>query len=415
MRNTFKNSWGFIFILVVSFILPFNVEAKQKNTYVLEYKFDDEELISGDTIHINDATTYIPIEEQDFRLYNEYKVTKFEYYIIDNIDSNGNIKYKKYDFTNSNKNIWNPESSTLYDLSGAVYDFFPDTVEYYSICKYGLESFDYSEGCCNIVLPAVNGKVVRWKFDSKENVDKKNIDICKFQDKVFSSDIYYSSCDKIDSDYNSTYAATYEYYTSSVYRFYQVPDETPKVNVTCDSNKLSAGGTAKCKVNASSKYALSNILFDITSDKLKISNLQFDDYWEYYSDYWDSKEIDNGYSINFTYVNSSGCDYPYYCGDPGGFKYLFDFSFNENPVVATFDVTSDEDIDDVVSSLKTTNFKYVDKTGENTIPDDKDDSDNKISNILNPSTFRNSYYLVIGILIIGGICFIQLRSKKKSK
>ena len=36
-------------------------------------------------------------------------------------------------------------------------------------------------------------------------------------------------------------------------------------------------------------------------------------------------------------------------------------------------------------------------------------------NIINPSTFRDNYYLVIGILIVGLICFIQMKSKTKRK
>ena len=65
--------------------------------------------------------------------------------------------------------------------------------------------------------------------------------------------------------------------------------------------------------------------------------------------------------------------------------------------------------------MKTTNFKYVDKTGENTIPDGKSTLGDKINKIINPNTYRDNYYLVIGILIIGLICFIQMKSKAKSK
>ena len=76
-----------------------------------------------------------------------------------------------------------------------------------------------------------------------------------------------------------------------------------------------------------------------------------------------------------------------------------------------------------------TNFRYIDKLGENTLSDaffdvelenkedniiNKDNIENK-DNIINPNTFRDNYYLVIGILIVGLICFIQMKSKAKRK
>ena len=431
MRNIFKNNIMFIFILFVSLILPFRVDAKQTNTFIRGYNIDSEELISGDTVQFDNATTYIPVEDQNFKFYALDKVINFEYYIIDSIDSNGNIKYKKYDFSDLDRSAWYPDSSIVFDTSGGYFSDFEITavtVDFYNSCSASRNNNNYnnnylfsnhSNGFCNIVLPAVNGKISRWRFDSIDYGNKKDVEVCSYYDRY---DTLYSSCDKAEGKIDNKYIGTYEYYTSYVYKFYEIPDEKPEVKFTCDSNKLSTGGTTKCKVKVSSKYALSNILFDITSEKLKINNFKINNYWENdlnqksdYSKYWTFKEINDGYSINFTYDFFSSCYNPYDCGKPNSFEYLFDSSFNENPVVATFDVTSDEDIDDIVSSLKTTNFKYVDKTGDNTISDDNADSDNIINNILNPSTFKNSYYLIIGIIIIGGISFIQLRSKNKNK
>ena len=406
MRNTLKNSLMFIIMLFVTFALPFRVEAKQSNTAIWESAFDNEELISGDTIKITGATTFTPVENQNFEFYAENKITNFEYYIIDSIDSNGTIKYKKYDFTDSDKNVWYPNDSVIYDLSGYVYDETLETINYFNVCDInsrsnGFNSFREDYGYCLIVLPAVNGKVSRWRLDSKDYGDKKDIDVCKFVHRTWSNDFYYSSCDKTDTKYNSTPIGTYEYYTSYVYKFYEIPDEKPEVKFTCDSNKLSAGKSTKCKINLSYKYGLSNILFDIISDKLKISNIQVDDYWNADPALWTSKEIDNGYSINFAYNRRIT-------------------NFNDDPLIATFDVTADKDIDDVSKSLRTSDIKYVDKTGDGiatakSTSDEKSALDDIINNIINPSTFRNSYYLIIGIIIIGGICFIQLRSKKKNK
>ena len=402
-----NNKWVFIIILFVSLMLPFKVDAKQTNTFIKEGAMSHEELISGDTIKIAGATTFTPVENQNFEFYAENKITNFEYYIIDSIDSNGTIKYKKYDFTDSNKNVWYPNDSVIYDLSGNVYDETLETIDYFNVCdnnsrSNGFNSFREDLGYCLIVLPAVNGKISRWRLDSKDYGDKKDIDVCKFQHKIFSRS-YYSSCDKTDTQYNSTSIGTYEYYTSYTYKFYEIPDEKPEVKFTCDSNKLSAGESTKCTFNVSYKYGLSSILFDITSDKLKINNLKLDDYWFNDSDYspWSIKEIDNGYSINFAYdyrVNS----------------------FKIDPLIATFEVTSDEDINDVSKSLKTSDIKYVEKTGDSiatakSSSDDKSALDDIINNIINPNTFRNSYYLIIGIIVIGGISFIQLKSKKKSK
>ena len=237
--------------------------------------------------------------------------------------------------------------------------------------------------------------------------DKKKLDVCKYSSFI---DTYYSLCGKTDSEFKSTYIGTYEYYTSYVYKFYEIPDEKPQLKVMCDNNKLTAGQTTKCKANISYKYGLSNILFNITSDKLKISNLQIEDY--NLGNTWTSKEIDNGYSMNFVFDHLTNA-----------FKY--------NPIIATFEVSSDSDVNNVLSSLKATNFRYVNKLGENTLSDvdlsdknnsneNKDDMENisdkeSKDNIINPSTFRDNYYLVIGILIVGLICFIQMKSKAKSK
>ena len=411
MENVLKDSRLLIIILFVFLTLPFNVEAKQTNTCISEYQFESEsefgrsEFISGDTIMIAGSTYYKPVEKQDFYLYNEDKVTNFEYYIIDSIDSDGNIKYKKYDFSNSDRSVWYPNDSIFYDLSGRVYDYL-ETAEFFNSCKKGRKNDYYLmqlgtfySGGCNVFLPAANGKITRWKFDSFKYSDKKKLNVCKYSSFI---DTYYSLCGKTDSELKSTYIGRYEYYTSYVYKFYEIPDEKPQLKVMCDNNKLTAGQTTKCKANISYKYGLSNILFNITSDKLKISNLQIEDY--NLGNTWTPKEIDNGYSMNFVFDHLTNA-----------FKY--------NPIIATFDVSSDSDVNNVLSSLKATNFKYVNKLGENTLSDasfgvdlenEKDNIENK-DNIINPSTFRDNYYLVIGILIVGLICFIQMKSKTKRK
>ena len=404
MRNIFKKSCVFIIILFLTLILPFNVLAKQSNTFIDEDYFDSEELISGDTLRLGDATTYIPVDNQNLSFTKKDKVSNIEYYIIDSIDSNGNIKYKKYDFSNSDKSVWYPDSSSVFNTSGYDYSDFKivaDTVDFYNSCSASRNNnylfSDNDSGYCNIVLPSINGKISRWRFDSLDYEDEKDVDLCKFVHLIWSNDFYYSSCDTVDDQYEkSTYVGTYKYYTSYVYKFYQLPDEQPETKITCDTNMLNSGKTSKCTINFSYKYGLSNILFDITSDKLKISNLQFDDYWEDDTDSWTSKEITNGYSLSFAY------------------KYRITDYYN-NPVIATFDVTADENIDDVVALLNTSDIKYVEKTGDGIVSNGDSDSGDITDNILNPSTFRNSYYLVIGIIIIGGISFIQLRSKKKNK
>mgnify|MGYP004648155841 CR=1 FL=1 len=424
MEKVLKDSRLLIFILFVLLTLPFNVEAKQTNTCISEYQFESEsefgrsEFISGDTIIIGGSTYYMPVEKQDFSLYSEDIITNFEYYIIDSIDSSGNIKYKKYDFTNSDRSVWYPKDSIFYDMSGRVYEYPLETAEFFNSCKKGrkndhylMELKPYYSGGCNVFLPAANGKITRWKFDSFKYSDKKKLDVCKYSSFI---DTYYSLCGKTDSEFKSTYIGTYEYYTSYVYKFYEIPDEKPQLKVMCDNNKLTAGQTTKCKANISYKYGLSNILFNITSDKLKISNLQIEDY--NLGNTWTSKEIDNGYSMNFVFDHLTNA-----------FKY--------NPIIATFDVSSDSDVNNVLSSLKATNFRYVNKLGENTLSDvdlnfdlgdkndnneNKDDMENisdkeSKDNIINPSTFRDNYYLVIGILIVGLICFIQMKSKTKRK
>lgn len=43
---------------------------------------------------------YIAVDNQEYNFDAYDKVTNFEYYIIDSIDDSGNVKFKKYDFTN---------------------------------------------------------------------------------------------------------------------------------------------------------------------------------------------------------------------------------------------------------------------------------------------------------------------------
>ena len=407
MEKVLKDSRLLIIILFVLLTLPFNVEAKQTNTCISEYDFESEfgssEFISGDTIMIGRSTYYKPVEKQDFNLYTEDKITNFEYYIIDSIDSSGNIKYKKYDFTNSDRSVWYPKDSIFYDMSGRVYEYPLETAEFFNSCKKGRKNDYYLmelgtlySGGCNVFLPAANGKITRWKFDSFKYSDKKKLDVCEYNRSFVST--YYSLCGKTDSEFKSTYIGTYEFYTSYVYKFYEISDEKPQLKVICDNNKLAKGETTKCRVNFSYKYMLSNVLFNITSDKLKISNFKVVDDLD-----WDSSEIDDGMSLKF--LNNSKS---YYIKDKE---------------IATFDVSSDSDVNNVLAALKRTNFRYVDKLGENTLSDasfgvdlenKKDNIVNK-DNIINPSTFRDNYYLVIGILIVGLICFIQMKSKAKSK
>ena len=220
MEKVLKDSRLLIFILFVLLTLPFNVEAKQTNTCISEYQFESEsefgrsEFISGDTIIIGGSTYYMPVEKQDFSLYSEDIITNFEYYIIDSIDSSGNIKYKKYDFTNSDRSVWYPKDSIFYDMSGRVYEYPLETAEFFNSCKKGrkndhylMELKPYYSGGCNVFLPAANGKITRWKFDSFKYSDKKKLDVCKYSSFI---DTYYSLCGKTDSEFKSTYIGTYE-------------------------------------------------------------------------------------------------------------------------------------------------------------------------------------------------------------
>ena len=396
MEKVLKDSRLLIIILFVFLTLPFNVEAKGYNWTILEWNIDKAEFISGDDVSLDNV--YIPVDAQEFEVYNEDKDINFEYYIIDSIDSKGNIKYKKYDFSKAEKRVWYPDGYLFRSYSGgSIMDVSGEPLlESFNSCKknniykkYDIYIF------CRIVLPAINGKVSRWKFDSIEYGDKKEIDVCRY--KEYGS-YFYSLCDKTKDELENTYIGTYEYYTSYVYKFYEIPDEKPQLKVICDNNKLAKGETTKCRVNFSYKYMLSNVLFNITSDKLKISNFKVVDDLD-----WDSSEIDDGMSLKF--LNNSKS---YYIKDKE---------------IATFDVSSDSDVNNVLAALKRTNFRYVDKLGENTLSDasfgvdlenKKDNIVNK-DNIINPSTFRDNYYLVIGILIVGLICFIQMKSKAKSK
>ena len=395
MIKFLKKYWVIIFILFISFLLPFNVEAKVLyNKSVSEESLDEAELISGDDVFFKYAFRYVPVDDQNIFVTNEDKVIKFEYYIIDSIDSKGNIKYKKYDFSKADKSVWYPEEYIFRDDRGEMTEFPGKTLveNFYSCQKDNL--YNEYDKSCRIVLPAINGKISRWKFDSIKYDDKKNTDLCEF------SGSHYYVC----SSEHSKYVGTYEFYTSYVYKFYEVPDEKPQLKVMCDNNKLIAGQTTKCKANISYKYGLSNMLFNITSDKLKISNFKVgDDDWDW-GNTWTPKEIDNGYSMDFAFGHHIN-------------------PFQYNPVIATFDVSSDSDVNNVLASLRRTNFRYIDRLGENTLSDasfdvdlenKKDNIVNK-DNIINPSTFRDNYYLVIGILIVGLICFIQMKSKAKSK
>ena len=390
MNNFFKKCWVIILILFISFLLPFNVEAKGFYGSVQEEDFDENELISGDDVHLY---KYIPVDGQDFEVYNGRKIANFEYYIIDSIDSKGNIKYKEYDFSKASKNVWYPDGYVFRGHSGQPLDVSGKSLlESFNSCQKN-NIYEEYYGSCNIVLPAINGKISRWKFDSIKYGDKKNTDLCRSTSRGY---YYIGGCDFSSPEY----FGTYEFYSSYVYKFYEVPDEKPQLKVTCDDNKLSKGEVIKCKANFSYKYMLRDVAFNITSDKLKISNLNT----------WISNEIDNGYSMHFVF------------DDPVD-------AFKDNPVIATFDVSSDGDVNNVLAALKRTHFRYIDKLGENTLPDssfdvdlenkkdnivNKDNIENK-DNIINPSTFRDNYYLVIGILIVGLICFIQMKSKAKSK
>ena len=105
MNKFFKKCWVIILIVFIFFLLPFNVEAKGYYDRVSEMFFDEAELISGDDVKLNNE--YIPVDGQDFeeKLINMDKAVNFEYYIIDSIDSKGNIKYKEYDFSKADKSV----------------------------------------------------------------------------------------------------------------------------------------------------------------------------------------------------------------------------------------------------------------------------------------------------------------------
>ena len=393
MIKFFKKCWVIIFLLIISFLLPFNVEAKVLyNKSVSEESLNEAELISGDDVFFKYAFRYVPVDDQNIFVTNEDKVIKFEYYIIDSIDSKGNIKYKKYDFSKADKSVWYPEEYIFRDDRGEMTEFPGKTLveNFYSCQKDNL--YNEYDKSCRIVLPAINGKISRWKFDSIKYDDKKNTDLCEF------SGSHYYVC----SSEHSKYVGTYEFYTSYVYKFYEIPDEKPQLKVTCDNNKLAKGETTKCRVSFSYKYNVS-AQFNILSNKLKISNFKVVDGY-----HCNVNEIDNG--LLFGYFNDSN-------------GYIKDKEF------ATFDVSSDSDVNNVLASLKRTNFRYIDRLGENTLSDasfdvdlenekdnivNKDNIENK-DNIINPNTFRDNYYLVIGILIVGLICFIQMKSKAKSK
>ena len=391
MIKFLKKCWVIIFLLIISFLLPFNVEAKELyNESVLEESLDEAELISGDDVLIGNVFEYVPVDNQVSKLYNIDRVTKFEYYVIESIDSKGNIKYKEYDFSKADKSVWYPDGYVFRDFRDEIIEF-PGKilVEKFSLCKKDDAFYNYNNNkiSCRIVLPAINGKISRWKFDGFKYGDKKDTDVCTYSGS-------YHTCDFTGY---SEYIGTYEFYTSYVYKFYEVPDEKPQLKVTCDNNKLAKGETTKCRVNFSYKYGLNNVLFNIISDKLKISNFKVVDDLD-----WDVSEIDNGLSLNFLDYSND---------------------YIKDKEIATFDVSSDSDVNNVLASLRRTNFRYIDRLGENTLSDasfdvdlenKKDNIENK-DNIINPNTFRDNYYLVIGILIVGLICFIQMKSKAKSK
>ena len=393
MIEFLKKCWAIIFILVISFILPFNVEAKGYNWDIMDKNFDETEFISGDDVTFDNE--YISVGDQEFEVYNVDKSRNFEYYIIDSIDSKGNIKYKKYDFSKAAKSVWYPDGYVFrgYSHSGSIIDVSGKSLlESFISCQKDNIYKEY-ESSCRIVLPAINGKISRWKFDSKKYSNKKEIDVCRYKNYPFS---LYAPCDKTADEPENTYIGTYEFYTSYVYKFYEIPDEKPQLKVTCDNNKLAKGETTKCRINFSYKYN-AYATFNILSNKLKISNFKVVDGY-----YCNANEIDNGLSLE--YGNDSK-------------NYTNDKEF------ATFDVSSDSDVNNVLASLRRTNFRYIDRLGENTLSDasfdvdlenKKDNIENK-DNIINPSTFRDNYYLVIGILIVWLICFIQMKSKAKSK
>ena len=207
----------------------------------------------GDDVELDNK--YIPVDGQDFGVINGQKTANFEYYIIDSIDSKGNIKYKEYDFSKANKSVWYPDGYVFRGSSGQPIDVSGKSLlESFNSCQKNNIYEEYN-GSCRIVLPAINGKISRWKFDSIKYGDKKNIDLCR------EGYYYIGGCDS----FNVNYVGTYEFYSSYVYKFYEVPDEKPQLKVICDSNKLTAGQVTKCKANFSYKYMLGDVLFNITS------------------------------------------------------------------------------------------------------------------------------------------------------
>ena len=393
MNKILKRSLMLIFVLFMSLILPFSVEAKSKNSVIKETELKGSELISGDEIVVKDIYEYVATDDQKYNFDTINKVTNFEYYIIDSIDSKGNIKYKKYDFKDSPESVWYPEGYKFHIFSGDEGPF-PNANVFinFSSCSYLNSMYDSHnmDIGCKVVLPAINGKISRWRFDEKKYGEKSKIDVC------LGSGNFYVSC---SNEPDESYVGTYEFYTSYVNKFYEIPNKKPKLTVVCDTNKLSHGKSTKCKVNFSYEYALDNVLFNITSDKLKISKFEV-------IDEWNAEDTDEGYSL-------------IYYGDGN------DTYYKDGKDIATFEVTTDADVNDILASLTATDFRYIDKLGENTLDDfsldfdlgnDKDNNnDNKDNSIINPNTFKNSYYLLIGILIIGGISFIQIKSKRKNK
>lgn len=382
MNKFLKRSWVFIIALLLSLLLPFNVEAKIRNAVIEEKNLDGSELISGDDIVVRNIYEYIAVDDQKYNFDTIKKVTNFKYYIIDSIDDKGNIKYKEYDFTNSPQSVWYPEGYVFHKFDGTETDFPGKTiVESFTSCNNLNDIYDYDnqDVACKVALPSINGKIARWRFDQKEYGDKTKIDICNISGR------YYSSCYNDDYEDNP-YVGQLEFYTSYVYKFYEVPEIKPELKVTCDTNKLGKGKMSKCKINFSYKYALSDVTFDLTSDKLKISNMKP-------TTDWTSSDTNGGYTLKYSNAEGNG-------------------DFKDGVDIATFEVTGDGNINDILASLTSTNFKYTDVLGEKTLSDIKLDFDLG-DEVNNPNTFKNSYYLIIGILIIGGIFFIQVKGRRK--
>ena len=382
MNKFLRMNLVFIVVLFVSLILPFNVDAKIRNVVIEEKNLEESELISGDDIALNDIFEYIAVDDQKYNFMSLNKVTKFEYYIIDSIDSNGNVKYKEYNISNLPESDWYPEGYVFHDFDGSEAEFPSDSlVENFTSCSFSNEMYNYDNDTyrCKVILPAINKKISRWRLGSKDFGDKTKYDIC------YISGRYYSKCYNDDYEDNP-YVGKMEYYTSYVYKFYEVPEIKPELKVTCDTNKLGKGKMSKCKINFSYKYALSDVTFDLTSDKLKISNMKP-------TTDWTSSDTNGGYTLKYSNAEGNG-------------------DFKDGVDIATFEVTGDGNINDILASLTSTNFKYTDVLGEKTLSDIKLDFDLG-DEVNNPNTFKNSYYLIIGILIIGGIFFIQVKGRRK--